>query len=162
MHLFIILFAVLCAYKLGDWKNYRKYPLFFMSFINLLYQYLFQSNLLWQFQSDFMASEKIVELGYTLICYPCAILIYLTRMPDAFKKRVMYLLKWIAVFVIIEYILYITGRFKYYHPWNIWYSAGFNFIMFPTILLNYKKPLYSYLVIFVCAVLALNFFKITI
>jgi len=63
---------------------------------------------------------------------------------------------------LMEFISYITGAFSYHNNWNIGYSIIFNCLMFPILILHYKKPLLAFLVCSILAFLLMAFFEIPI
>ena len=63
---------------------------------------------------------------------------------------------WIAIYMFIEVVDLVTGIIKYNHGWNIWWSLFHNSIMFPLIILHYKKPITTWILTFIFLFVIIN------
>ena len=142
--LLAIMFICLC-FKWGDWKHWRLfYPtiLFYIIF-DLSYNILFYKKPLWLYTGSFWNST-FADYFVTFVTFPPSIILFLTNFPTKILKQVKYIVFWVFSVSFLEYIVYINGGIKYYNGWNIGWSILFNFIMYPLLFLNYKKPLLSW------------------
>ena len=64
------------------------------------------------------------------------------------------------VYTAVEWLSYILGFFTYHNGWSIYLSFGFNCIMFPLLLLHYKKPHLAWLASIILAYLMKYFFNL--
>lgn len=146
MHLFIALWAMLSVWKWGDWRNWQKYHTTLMYFAmgNLLYNFLCANYFLWKLKPDFFPNHSLTEMVYTFITFPSTALLFLTHYPSEKGKQVVYYLKWIALYVGVEWILAGTDRIIYEHGWNLKWSVFFDCTMFPMLFLFHKRPLLAY------------------
>jgi len=153
---------ILVAYKWADWRNWKKYypTILFMSFSNLTYIFLTYNHPLWEL------IDPILKLTFTtllmnVVIFPASILLYLSLFPknDGFKK-VIYVLKWIALYTSLEWIALQFDLYRYSNGWNIWWSLAFNTIMFPLLKIHYEKPPLAWLFAFILGASIIYFFKI--
>jgi hypothetical protein len=153
---------VLADYKWADWRNWKKYypTILFMSLSNLIYIILTYNHPLWEL-IDPIFKVTFTILLMTIIIWPASVLLYLTRFPknDDFKK-VIYVLKWITLFILIEWILLQFNQYRYSNGWNIWCSLAFNTVMFPLLKIHYEKPQLAWLFAFILGASIIYFFKV--
>ena len=160
-HIIIGLITVIAAWKWGDWRNWKLYypTMLFIALGNLTYCLLTCNFPLWQYESPLLQTTTI-NLLTSLIGFPLTILIYLTYFPKILAKQIMYIVAWIAYFTLAEWLSYKLEFFSYHNGWNIWWSLLFNCIMFPTLWLHHKRPLWALSFSLVVAVFVLIYFKV--
>ncbi len=153
---------ILVAYKWADWKNWKKYypTILFMITGDLVYNFLTYNHPLWEL-TDPIFKVTFTTLLIITITWPASILLYLTRFPkdDGFKK-VVYILKWITLFTLLEWISLQFNLVRYSNSWNIWWSLGFNTVMFPLLKIHYVKPPLALLFAFILGSSIIYFFKV--
>lgn len=161
MHIAVILFTVFAAWRWGDWKNWRKYQsnMLFVIVGVLLYLYLYKNEPLWALHKHVL-NHAITELLYAGIVLPLTVLLLLTNYPDNFKGEVYRICKFIAIYSIIELIYLKMGFIDYDNGWNIWLSIGWNCMMFPILVLHFKKPLYAYIASVIGLIIFLYLFPV--
>lgn len=159
MHITIVIIIILITWKCGDWKDWQKYHTTMLVAIagNLLYNLIYCDHILWKFKPDFFNSFLGVEMLYTFIVFPLTVLLFLTNYPISIKAQIFKIIKYIAIYVIVEYIYFKHGRIVYNYGWNLGWSVAWNFFMFPIWALHHKKPLVAYgvSILFVIVVLLL-------
>lgn len=165
MHLVINLFIIFATWKWADYKNWKKYhaTMLFLPVTSLVYSLLSYSSgvFLWDVYPD-LFNHAITDLMYVIILLPCTVLLFLSNYPrDSFKK-VIYFLKYIFIYSAVEAFLFFAGRFKYEDGWSIWYSLIFYFLMFPAIIVHYKRPILAYIIFIIITVLGVWLFKLPI
>lgn len=146
MNLLVIIFVIFSAWKWSDWKNWQKYhaTMLFIVVANLLYNLIYYDHLLWKLMPDFLYSQFIGELLYTFIVFPFTALLFMSRYPKSIKSQIFYNLKYIAIYILFEFIFYKFGGIIYNYDWNMWWSLAWDCMMFPIWALHYKKPLLAY------------------
>ena len=153
---------VLIDYKWADWRNWKKYypTLLFMIAGDLIYNFLTYIHPLWEL-TDPMLKVTFTTLLTNTITWPAGVLLYLSRFPknDGFKK-VIYVLKWITLYMLLEWIPLQFNLVRYSNGWNIWWSLGFNTIMFPLLKIHYEKPPLAWLFAFILGSSMICFFKV--
>ena len=82
-----------------------------------------------------------------LIQYPTTIAVFLGRMGSERKKQILMIVLWIGIYAITEGIAHITGVLTYHYGWNIWWDIAFNVMMFPMLLLHYKRPFIAWILV---------------
>lgn len=164
MHLFLNVFMIFAVWRWGNWKDWEKYhtTMIFLAFSNMLYNFLTYNYRLWIMKPDILLNFKETEILYTVIILMGTTLIYLSRFPNTLKKQILYNLMWIIIYVVIEWILFITGRIQYEHGWNIGWTIIFDTLMFPSLYLHYRKPLLAYTEFTILVIGAIIYFKIPV
>jgi hypothetical protein len=146
MHLFVALWALISAWKWGDWRNWEKYhpTLMYFAMGNLLYNFLTANHFLWKLEPDFLPNHSMTEMVYTFITFPATAFLFLSNYPKETHKIFLHYLKWIFIFVAVEWVFSRTGRILYQYGWSLGWSAIFDCTMFPMLWLFYRKPLIAY------------------
>lgn len=166
MHLAVNIFIIFSVWKWADYKNWRKYhaTMLFLPLMSLVYGYLsFSSGIfLWKAVPDFLINNTMTELVYTSILMPCTVLLFLSNYPDSPIKIMLYFIKYIFIYGAIETIMYLTGRMDYDGSWSIWHSLFFYFLMFPSIIIHYKRPILAYIIFILITAFSVFYFKLPI
>lgn len=159
----VSILIALAAWKLGDWRNWKKYYPTIQYFIigEFLYDLLCYNYPLWSFESPLL-KVTFSAILISFIFYPAAVLLYLPHMPTGWVKRILYVLLWVIIFSLTERISYLLGFFSYHNGWNIWLSVLFNIVMFPLLWLHYKKPLLACALLIGAAAVGLILFQVPI
>ncbi|MDR7000746.1 CBO0543 family protein [Neobacillus niacini] len=137
----IIVLTFTVSFRKKVWGNFdRCYPtLLYMVVGNLTYEYIAHTKFhLWELKQIGSIPEIWADLIYLFFMVVPATLIYLTNYPDTPMKRIFYIMKWVFIFTMVEWV---GGRYfnaiDHYNGWNIWWSLFFNFVMFTTLRLHY-------------------------
>ncbi|MCY9661359.1 hypothetical protein P5G65_29760 [Paenibacillus chondroitinus] len=125
--LFVIAAIVSRAYK--QWNKYYDVMLF-VSFCNLLYNFLCHDYIIWSFYPDLLLNHKTADLVNTFLLLPSTTLLYLTFFPAAKRNQVIYYFLWVTGYSALEYLWYAYGRITYHHGWHFVWSIAFYFFMF--------------------------------
>ncbi len=162
MHVAITLLTILASLKWGNWKNWREYhaSMFFISTGGLLYEFMVKENTLWKFHPDFLYGHEMVVIIYALITMPISIFLFLSHLPNGLLKRGIYIVVWSAIYIVIEWVLLITGRISYQNGWQFEYSFFFDLVMFSVIALHQEKPVRAYLVSIVIIIFLIHWFDV--
>ncbi|UPO90794.1 CBO0543 family protein [Niallia sp. Man26] len=162
MHVAITLLTIIASLKWGDWKNWRKYhaSMFFISTGGLLYEYIVNENTLWKFHPDFLYSHEMIVVIYALITMPISIFLFLSHFPEGWLKRIIYIVVWSVIYIVIEWILFLTGRISYQNSWQFGYSFLFDLIMFSVIALHQQKPGRAYIISIIVIVFLILWFDV--
>lgn len=139
----VILLWVIVAYKWGDWRHWQRYypTLLFVIAGDLIYEFIAYNYPLWALVSP-NGKATLATLTLILISLPAGILVFLSNYPEGKRWliRVFYIIIWVCVMVLLEYIMVRAGFFRYSHGWNIWWSAAFNLVMYPLLRIHFKNP----------------------
>lgn len=162
MNIAVAIIVALSAWKWGDWKNWQKYHTTMLLAMagNLLFQLIYCNHLLWTIQPD-ITNHTVVEILYSTFIFPFTVFMFLSNYPVPFKNQILHILKYISVYTLFEFIFSITGRIIYAYGWNLWWSLGWNFIMFSIWALHHKRPLRAYIAAIIIITLMLLLFPIT-
>ena len=159
--IFVTVILILIAWRWGDWRNWSRYYATILFFIVgdfactiLTYQYP-----LWQFESALL---KVTGSEFLIIAvfFPATLLVFLPHYPKEKRKQVWYILAWVVIYTAIEWISFLSGFFSYHNGWNILWSALFNLLMFPLLILHQRKPPLAWLLGLIFAFCLLIYFKV--
>jgi hypothetical protein len=95
IRIFMAIVWILCAFKWGDWKNWRKYypTMLFFGMGVLIYRSIFQSKILWMFQTDLLA-QSINELLVIFTIFFSTALLFLPNLPKKLFHEIIYIIIW--------------------------------------------------------------------
>jgi hypothetical protein len=149
------------AYKLADWKNWKKYypTMLLFGMGDLIYSFIFYEKPLWKFQSDTLTFTLNELFVIFLIFFPVTML-YLSKYPKKLSHQIIYISFWILIFMIIELFTTSIGMQKNYNGWTMWWSLLHNSIQFPILILHYKNPILAWSIALVFLVIIMNIFKV--
>lgn len=144
--IFLSVLSIFICYKLGDWRNWRKYYSTILFFIlsSVVCIVLTYNHPLWLYKSVIL-SHTFTDLFISITVYPSTILVFLPHLPKRMTNSILHVSFYVAVYTIAEFIAVKLGCFTYFNGWSIWHTLIFNYIMFPILILHYKKPLYAWL-----------------
>jgi hypothetical protein len=164
MHLIIILWSVFAAWKWGDWRNWTKYhpTILFMPIGNLMYGLLVNDTdfYLWRYQSDFLFSQETADVFYTIIVFPATVLLYLSNYPEEKGARVIHVLKYVAIYCIVEWVGIKVGALKHSHGWTMAWSILFNIVAFTILRIHHEKPIIAYISSILFSLFLLYYFQV--
>jgi hypothetical protein len=142
--------SIFVCWKWGNWRNWKEYypTILFMILGNVTYMVLCQNKSLWQ-SAFLLADYPILDISQTVVLYTSTVILFLTfyaRMATRLR-RIAYTAMWAGIFSAMELLSLVTGHYNYYNGWNFLYSIGFNAVMFPILLLHFKRPLAAWAVV---------------
>ncbi|WP_246943000.1 CBO0543 family protein [Bacillus pinisoli] len=150
MHLLLTIVMISIAIKYGDRKNLRNYgfTVYYVIICNLLYNILCKDHLLWSYKPDvFLQTRMNVELLYTFVILPGITFVFLSNFPFSTGKvkPILYIIKWVVVSLIIEYVYIKTDRLLLQNGYKYWMEFFFYPVMYGMIYLHHRRPLLSYI-----------------
>ena len=159
----LLLTVVLCCWKFGDIKHWRKYypTILYLIINNLLYCFFVNGKYpLWRLEPDFLLNQTFSVLIQTFVIFPCIVILFLSYLPKNRKNQIMYLIISGSVLVGIEAIMYIAGKITYHNGWNFGWSIVFNFIWVIMLRFHYFKPIPAWLVSFLWTAFFVIYFHV--
>jgi hypothetical protein len=164
MRVVLCLTFVICCWKFGDIKNWRKYypTILYLIVNNLLYGFFVSEKkyFLWKLEPDFLLNTTFSVLVQTFIIFPCVVILFLTYLPKSPKKVIIYLIISGSILVGIETIMYISGKVTYHNGWNYWWSIAFNFLWVIMLRFHYLKPIPAWVVSFLFTAFFIIYFHV--
>jgi len=144
-YILLAVVSIVMCYKLGDWKNWRNYYSTILFFIlsSVVCIILTYNHPLWLYHPS-VINHTFTDLFISITVYPCTIMMFIPHLPSKITKVILHISSYVAVYTVPEFVAVKLGYFSYYNGWNIWCTLIFNFIMFPMLILHYKKPLYAW------------------
>lgn len=157
----LIIMSMFICWKYGDWRNWKLYypTITYLIIGDLAYNILTSRMPLWSYNIK-LINNISTDFLVTAFIYPCTVIMLLTYYPKLIKKQVAYVLFWVFIYSLVEYIATISDSFLYSNGWNIGWTILFNCIMFPLLYLHYKRPLWVWPISMVLASIVLYIFKI--
>jgi hypothetical protein len=149
VHLLLNSLFLIAGVKWGDWRNWSKYhsTILFLWFGDLLYNFLCKNYMMWEYKEtifgqNLLPNHLTVSLLIMFVAYPASMLIFFGKLPKETNKIVLWILFWVTLFSVVEYInLRYLDLVDHHHGWNMGWSVLFNLIMFSMLLLHYKHPI---------------------
>lgn len=152
MHIFVAVWVLLASWRWGDWKNFILYypTMLYIALSNLLYVFFAHEFFhLWELRED-IGNHAITFLIHVFIINPFSAFLFLSNYPSTLKSKILHTLKWIFLFLIVEWIGYKLEKITYHNGWNYWWSVLFIVVMFPMLRLHYVKPSWAIFLSVVC------------
>ena len=153
----------------GDLKNWEKYypTLLFFMLGDFLYLYLLSDIYpMWTYNPKGI-DEQIgltnthVSLSVMLIKYPATVFIFLSKFPEGKKtKQFLYLLLWVAIYAVNEWIDLKLDLLYYDHGWNFYWSILFDAVLFSILRIHYLKPWVAWILSLLFVVFLWNTFDV--
>lgn len=166
-HLVLSIISILVAWKWGDWRNWKSYypTVLYMIVGDFTYIILSSNKPLWEYKSPIFSSD-FLEFLIALVIFPCTCFVFfrLYQIIKNSKKIITYILFFLfsaLVYTSIECLSFYLGYFSYHNGWNLYWSFTFNCLMFPLLLLHYKRPLWVWLPSIILAVLVIHLFNLS-
>ncbi|WP_426452042.1 CBO0543 family protein [Paenibacillus sp. S-38] len=156
------LVTLVCFLWAKGWKAAPRFhsTVLYMISANVLY-FVFTTNyLLWAFVPDVPLYPIFNELLYTLIVFPCSVVLFLKGCPEEKGLPVWHYLKWVAFFAVPEALYAYTGHIAYGHGWSWGWSAAFDLMMFPMLWLHSRRPVLAYILSVGITTLLLYLFRV--
>lgn len=149
VHLLLNSLFLIAGIKWGDWRNWTKYhsTILFLWFGDLLYNVLCKNHLMWKYKETIFGQEVLpnhltVSLLIMFVAYPATVLIFLGNLPKKTRKMVLWILFWVALFSLVEYInMRYFNIISHHNGWTMTWSILFNLIIFSMLALHYKHPI---------------------
>ncbi|MGG1514439.1 CBO0543 family protein [Paenibacillus oryzisoli] len=137
---------LLAGWLWGDWRHWRKYEstILYMILLDILYYYITCDHRLWSLMPQAPFKTELLAILGEFTVFASAMLMFLGRFPKSLKKGSLWTLFWIVLFIVNEWVLYLTGTFRYSNGWTIFDSTIFCLVMFPMLKLHAAKPLLAY------------------
>lgn len=154
----------------GDWRNWKKYhsTILFFWFGDLLYNFLCNNYLMWEYKEtmfgqNLLPNHLAVSLLIMFVAYPATVIIYLGNIPKKTYKIVLWLLFWVILYSLVEYInLRYLDLVFHHHGWNMGWSIMFNLVIFSILLLHYKYPIAALIISVPIIFFLVIYFKVPI
>jgi len=167
-HVTLLFLSIFIAWRWGDWRNWTLYypTILYMIIGDLTYIFVSTNKTLWEYESPIFNGD-FIELIIAFVIFPCTCLVFFalySKVNKSSKNKIMthiFLFLFSAiVYTSIECLSCISGFFSYHNGWSIYLSFGFNCIMFPLLLLHYKKPFWAWFVSIPLAFLIIHLFHL--
>lgn len=164
MYILINIFYMIAGFKWGDWRNWKRYYPTILFFIigDFLYNFLLYKQSMWLFHDLILPNHTTITILAMVVSYSATVLIYLGRFPEGWKKRSLWFLLWVGIYICAEYFNNTFGFITYHNGWNIWWSVLFTGIIFFILPIHHKRPLLAWLISIVIIGSLLSIFDVKI
>jgi hypothetical protein len=146
MHLILVIMVIIFSIIKGDWRNWETfYPtMLYISLGTSLYEFISHSHFhLWELQESSLLNLMNVHFVHNLLINPLLGFVYLSNYPSRPKKQTTYTLKWILIFLLLEWVCYRFNLLSYHNGWHLGWSTLFIIIMFPMIRLHHVHKVWA-------------------
>lgn len=163
MHIILIIWLLYLNLKNQTWRSIPRYSgsILYVIFFNGMYFYLCKDRLLWDFRAPILTKKALRRIQIFLIT-PLFILLFLSKFPKTLFKRIFYIIKWIGMSLIIEWVALQRGNIVFKYGWNLRWSMFVYTFMYPFSYLISIKPLITLVLSFLSTVFLLIRFRIQI
>lgn len=148
IHILLFIFVLLLIIRKKNWRNWEKFhsTILYVVICNLLYNFLCTNALLWEYKPGLIFSRINVEIIYGFIILPGGTLLYLTYYPfqESFKKKFLYIGKWVLISLLLEYIFIKTGYLELKRGYKYWMELLFYPTMYVMLRLHHSRPILTY------------------
>ncbi|QFT89658.1 hypothetical protein FIU87_13435 [Bacillus sp. THAF10] len=161
MHMILLILVIIFSIVKADWRNWERYypTMLYMSLTTFLYEFISHSHYhLWELQEDSHFSLMNVHFAHNLIINTLISFVFLSNYPNPFKKQITYIVKWILIFTLFEWIGVRLGTITHHNGWHMGWSILFNCVMFPMIRIHFVKPLLALILSVFCTLFYLFIF----
>ena len=160
LKIIIITGYVFACFKWGNWRNWQVYysTILYVIIGDLVYNFIFYNFTLWKYEKFIGHTFTDVLIAFSV--FPCVIILFFTHLPHQKLKQFLYIVVWTCINTALEYICHITGYLSYSNNWNILWSAAMYFIAFILVLMHFKRPLITWIISDVFAILTMLVFEI--
>jgi hypothetical protein len=162
LHIFVAVWVLLASFRWGDWENFKLYypTMLYIALSNLLYVFLAHEFFhLWELRED-IGTHAITFLIHAFIINPFSTFLFLSNYPSTLKSKILHTLKWISLFLIVEWIGYKLDKITYHNGWNYWWSVAFNFLWVIMLRFHYLKPISAWVVSFLFTAFFIIYFHV--
>ncbi len=155
-----IAFAIIFLDKKIIQQTYATVQYFII--FNLVYNFLYYNHTLWEYQglTTPILNHTFIELSFTFIILPIAVVVYLKYFPSQKYHQLFYLFFWVVFFTFIELLFYKMEMFRYDNGWGVTDSLWFNVLMFFMIRLHYSRPFLTMMLSIIITIVLIQFFPI--
>jgi hypothetical protein len=168
VHLLLNSLFLFAGLKWGDWRHWHKYhsTILFFWFGDLLYNVLCKNFLMWEYKEtifgqNLLPNHLAVSFLIMFVAYPATVIIYLGNIPNGTFRVVSWLLFWVILYSLVEYInLRYLNLVSHNHGWSMGWSVLFNLIIFSMLLLHYKHQVAALLISIPIILFFVIFFKV--
>ncbi|MGM8365740.1 CBO0543 family protein [Virgibacillus sp. W0181] len=139
----------------------KYYPtILFMICLDFFSAILMYEHPLWMFEESlFLPNHTLTDFLIAFFMYPTVVLIFLANYPKQKVRQTGWILLWVVIFSVTEYVSIITGLGSYYNGWDFGWSIALNCIMFPILRLHHSRPLLAWLLCIPIAAFIIIYFN---
>ncbi|PGN64119.1 hypothetical protein CN978_22680 [Priestia megaterium] len=163
MHISILLWLIFQNIQKKTWKKIHELYAggLYVSFFNILYYFLCNDKLLWDFKSSHL-SLKGLRVLHLIFITPLMIWSFLATYPPTLVKQVKYIAKWVCTASFVEWIGLRCKAITFRHGWHLGWSALIYVMMLIFSRWFQKKP-FAVLLLSVLATVVLSvIFKVPV
>ncbi|WP_342042696.1 CBO0543 family protein [Bacillus sp. OTU2372] len=158
---------IISTWRFADWRNWRKYypTILFIISVDFFISVLMYEYPLWTFRGSLIiTNHTIADFFLTFIIFPNLTLLYLSLYPyqSHLPKQALYIGSWFIFETIMEYLFMNAKLITYHHGWHFGWSCVVWLFLFIGLRLHYTRPLWAWLLCFVCTSFLILYFHIPV
>ncbi len=156
-------FFIFCCWKWGDWKNWKVYypTILYVILVDFLTNFLTAHYPLWEFNYK-IVNHTLSDIFIAFTVFPSTVILFLSHYPRKPIRQAFHILLWAGLYILLEALCTWQGLFLAQNGWNLWWSSGFDVMMFVMIRLHYQKPLLAWPISAALITVALYILKLPI
>ncbi|MCI3919583.1 hypothetical protein MO973_04970 [Paenibacillus sp. TRM 82003] len=99
---------------------------------------------LWRYATTDLLSAELTDFIYSVIIYPFVVLLFLSNFPEKKHMQLIHILKYIAIFDVLEFIALEIEAIHHANGWDMAWSTWFNAVTFCMLKIHHETPLVAY------------------
>ncbi|NSL53258.1 CBO0543 family protein [Calidifontibacillus erzurumensis] len=145
MHILLAIGVIIASKFFGDWKKWEQYypSMLYTALASSLYEFLSHHTFhLWELEPHVYTNHLLTHILHSFFIYPMSIFLYLSNYPDDnYFKQAIYIIKWILIFFVIEWLMVkYFSMISHHNGWSLGWSLFFDVVMFVVVRIHYKNP----------------------
>jgi hypothetical protein len=144
LHIVIAISLIFASLRWGDWKNWERYypTMLYLALSCTIYEFISHQYFhLWEIEPHYLTNETVTHILHSVLIYPLSAYLFLSNYSEGkWTKQIIYITKWVILFIGIEWILTILKIISHVNGWTLGWSLFFDIVMFLMLRLHYVKP----------------------
>ena len=163
MHILLLVWLFQENNKSKTWKQLPNYypNILYVAMFNCLYYFLVGNKVLWELRGTIL-NRKTLKFTHICMINPLLILLYLSNLPNTFVKQFIYVVRWITISTMVEWLFYKERKILFHRGWTIGWSMLVYIKMYIFCLLLNKKPFLTLILSIIDTICFLIKFKIPV
>lgn len=161
----IVLFSVLFLVVLLLTRSYRYVEqyystILYISLTSVFYTLICTNYGLWTFPVWWIFTNQAAALLEAVILFPSTTVLFLRYLPRHSRFVMLYILFFVALYVVMEYLMIQRGQIRYAHGWNLGWSTVVNVLMFLFMLLHERSKRLTWILAVVIVAFFIRWFDV--
>ncbi|KPV43811.1 CBO0543 family protein [Alicyclobacillus ferrooxydans] len=161
----IVLFSLLFLVVLLLTRSYRcveQYysTILYISLMSVFYTLICTNYGLWTFRVWWIFTNQAVALLEAVILFPSTTALFLRYLPRHSRFTMLYFILFVALYIVMEYIMIQLGEIRYTQGWNLGWSTVVDVLMFLFMLLHERSKRLTWILTVVVVAFFIRWFDV--